>query len=136
MLQGYEKTITKAAQQLDTKNENSTIIHEEKKDLIHSAKKASQQKLFHKQATVQIRNCLRSVIKKHFKKMLGRLILKRTCWRLVNSKKRRDLEDAFLVIRSYSSRIVLNKLNNFYIGQPELKIMSAICARIWSRPQR
>lgn len=61
-------------------------------------------------------------------------MMKRACWRLVTSKKKRDMEWAFLMIKEYNSQNKLKKIQNFYNRQPELRIMNRICKRIFSKP--
>jgi hypothetical protein len=112
MLREFDKTLTKAVQHLSSSEMPSPLTPSEKslsvKNIPHQPREAA---LF-------MRNSLRCVLRKHFQKMMGRLFMRRACWRLVTSKKRRDMEAAFLLLRQISSQEKLGSLNKFYNGMP------------------
>jgi hypothetical protein len=66
--------------------------------------------------------------------MLSRYMMKRACWRLVISQRKRNMEWAFLMIREYNSQKKLNKMLQFYDRCPELRIMTCICRKIFAKP--
>lgn len=83
-----------------------------------------------------IRNAIRNVLRKHFRKMLSRMFMRRACWRLVKSLKKREMEKAFLLIRSYTNQKALEAMHSFYQKMPELKILTSLCCRILAKPER
>ena len=51
-------------------------------------------------------------------------------------KKKRDMERAFLDIRTYTNQKALDNLHKFYSKGPELRIMLSLSNRIFSKPYR
>lgn len=128
MLQDFDKKLTKAAHLLDRetepkdyqkepfKKEQQDEVKQEDKMIVALTK--NQKKQHPRLAAVFIRNCLRSILKNSFHQITKRHILKRACWRLVASKRRRDMESAFQTIRSHSSSLASGKIVKFYNSLP------------------
>jgi hypothetical protein len=58
--------------------------------------------------------------------MLSRLIIKKTAYKLLASKKRRDLESAFLAIKNYKIKSQHSQLQAFFLKHTELRILGSI----------
>lgn len=120
MLQDFDKKLTKAAHLLERENErkegDKEPLKKEQEDEVKQivALTKHQKKQHPRLAAVFIRNCLRSVLKDSFHQITKRHILKRACWRLVASKRRRDMESAFQTIRNHSSSLAMGKIVKFY----------------------
>ena len=63
-------------------------------------------------------------------------MFRKVCFKLIKSKGKRDMEQAFLTIRNYTQRSAQNVINQFYHRLPEIRIFTAIFNKIMAKPNR
>lgn len=136
MLSSLDKTLTKFAQKNLEKFSQAVSPEEPKTPSSQFSSSRLLPNNCSKQAALFIRNSLRNVLRKHFRKMLSRMLMRRACWRLLKSNRRREMEKAFLLIREFSNRQALESIHKFYKRLPEVRIMVALCSRILAKPER
>lgn len=66
-------------------------------------------------ASLLMRNIIRQFLRKPFKMMLSRLVIKKSAYKLLTSKRKRDLQAAFLAIKNFQIKTQHSNLHNFFL---------------------
>lgn len=77
-------------------------------------------------ATLLLRNCLRHHLRRDFRRMLTRLLIKKTAYKLLASKRKRDVESAFLTVKNAVVRESLGKGWRFRERHTEVRVLGCI----------
>ena len=88
------------------------------------------------QGALFIRNSIRCILRRYFKKMLSRHMLKRICFRLIISKCKRDVAEAFFALKGHCNFKNSKTIEKFYNRHPELRILLCVCNKILNKPER
>lgn len=136
MIKPYNSRITKAALDMSEECSSKTLEATQNHSVFMLKKEALSERILtknHKRAALFVRNCLRQALHNILRIMLSRLLLKKISYSLLTSKRKREMEWAFLTIRKDSIAQHHRKLNNCLLKCSEAHLFGKIFTKMQSR---